>query len=632
MRDEASDPKTLRWQRAEEVYLKALPLDSAARAALIAETCGDDEQLREEVSSLLEADEAVGDFLQDPVFELGLQMLVDENQDGGDATSELTRLTSDPLIGETVASRYEITMLLGQGGFGNVYKARDLKVLGRPVVVKVLKEEVLQSPWVERKFQQEIEALSKITDAGVVGIFDAGELPDGKPFLVMEFVEGDTLRQLLKAERLSLSKQAEIVRQVGRALSAAHDAGIIHRDLKPENIMVRHNASGDLQVKVIDFGIAKVTGSSVGSSTETGLIAGTHGYMSPEQLLSKKITLASDVYTLGIIAYEMATGCLPFNPETRAQLHELQRAGVKVGPKDIRPGLPDAADLIIRRALSYHPAERYQRARDFGDRLAQALTEEVNINHETAPPAPVPPAPAHPANFGLASLSPGLLVGAAVLFAVLLILVLRPDSGGADTQPPSRPPGVLPAEVASPERTLTYWLMVHSLKKQDWEPSTGTETFYTGERFYLVAMPAQDGALYVIGRGKEDDGTIGWTSLFPAPDKRDGNSFLRAGEETQATEPSRFAGGFGQEELIIIWAEKPIEWLDAYFKESYGSDSEPRAKTRRFSEEAQKRVQDLIDTAPRAETAFDEEKSVVTLKGRGEVLVSVRTLLHKKPR
>lgn len=635
MRNEVSDPKTLRWQRTEEIYLKALPLDSAARAALISESCTDDEGLQEEVSSLLEADEEVGGFLQSPVFELGMRMLAGESPDGEEYDSELTRLTSDPLIGETVVSRYRITELLGEGGFGNVYKARDLNVLGRPVVIKVLKEKAMQSHWAERKFQQEIEALTKIADAGVVGIFDRGELPDGKPFLVMEFVEGETLRKLLKAERLTLPKLAEIVRQVGRALSVAHEAGVIHRDLKPENIMLRRDASGDLQVKVIDFGIAKVADSSFASSTETGLMAGTYGYMSPEQLLGKKLTPASDIYALGIIAFEMATGCLPFNPETRAQLHELQHAGVKVGPKDLRPILPDAADRIIRRALSYDPADRYRSARDFGHSLAQALTEEVNVLPEPGPrsePDVSPgPAAANRSFFGLGSRAPWILTAAAVLSAVvLLIIVMRLGPGRAEPPPRPAPSGILPPEVPYPERTLIYWFKVHSLKKQAWIPSTGTETFYTGERVYLVAKPAQDGALYVIGRGKEDNGSTGWTSLFPAPDMNDGIALLKADVETPATEPSRFSGTAGREELIIIWAEKPIEWLDAFFKQSYGDGAEPRTKNRRLREEAQKRVQGLIDAAPRAETVFDEERSVVTLKGRGEILVSVRTLSHKK--
>lgn len=648
MRDEADDPmepsrggasdqKTLYWQRAEEIYLEALPLDGAGRAALLAEACAGNERLHKEVSSLLKADETVGDFLQAPVFALGLQMLADENLDGGGADSELTKLTSDPLIGVTVAGRYRITEPLGEGGFGNVYKARDLNMHDRPVVIKVPKERVLQSSWAKRKFQQEIEALAKIADPGVVGIFDKGELPDGRPFLVMEFVEGETLRQVLKAGRLPLSKQAEIVRQVGRSLSVAHSAGIIHRDLKPENIMLRHNAGGDLQVKVIDFGIAKVAGSSVTSSTETGLMAGTHGYMSPEQLLSKKVTPASDIYTLGIIAYEMATGCLPFNPETRAQLHELQRAGVKVGPKDLRPGLPAAADQIIRRALSYSPTERYRSARDFGDKLAQALTDDIGGNPEPEPPPEsgvrVGPMPVPESFFGLGARAPLLLAAAVVMVVVVLILVTGPHSREAESQPPFSPPGPPPPAVVYPERTLTYWLRVHSHKKQAWVSSTGTETFFTGERFYLVAKPAQDGALYVIGRGKEDDGSIGWTSLFPTPDRHDGGALLKAGTETPATEPSRFAGTAGREELIIIWADKPIEWLEAFFKEPYADGAhgaEPHVKRRRLGEEARKRVQDLIDTVPRAETVFDEEKSVVTIKGRGEVLVSVRTLSHKK--
>jgi class 3 adenylate cyclase len=200
----------------------------------------------------------------------------------------------------------------------------------------------------------------------------------------MQFVEGANLREQITESGMEFNTVADIMTQVCRTLANAHEQGVIHRDLKPENIMVRQNASGDLIVKVIDFGIAKVKNSVIAPSTQTGLVAGTERYMSPEHLLGKKVDHTSDIYALGIIAYEMLTGRVPFNPETRYQLHELQREGVKAMPADLRPGLSKAAQNVLLRALSYEPSDRYQSARTFAHELAQALINETESEENSS--------------------------------------------------------------------------------------------------------------------------------------------------------------------------------------------------------------------------------------------------------
>jgi serine/threonine protein kinase len=285
------------------------------------------------------------------------------------------------LVGMMVGSRYYIEQELGRGGFGVVYLARDKpELMSRRVVVKVLLEDSLKDKWVVQKFHQEIEALARLDDPGVVGIFDAGSLPDGAPYLVMQFVDGVSLRSEIKPGGMDFQRAANIIRQVGRTLAEAHDKGIIHRDLKPENIMLRSVASGEEQVKVIDFGIAKVKNSVIAPSTITGAgVAGTIGYMPPEQLAAQKVTPASDVYALGVIVYEILTGIRPFNPETAFQLLEMQREGVRVKPKDLRPALSEAAQQMILKALAFEPEDRYQRARDFSEALARALLDESKM-------------------------------------------------------------------------------------------------------------------------------------------------------------------------------------------------------------------------------------------------------------
>jgi|GEM_PF-460690 len=270
-------------------------------------------------------------------------------------------------------NRYVIMRELGRGGIGIVYLARDAALMNRLVVIKVMQDEVLENEWVLQKFRQETEALTRLSHPGIVSVYDAGETPEGKPYMVMQYVEGTTLRAALTPEGLPLEHVAYIMRRIGRALSAAHDKGILHRDLKPENVMLESGASDDEEAKLIDFGIAKIKDSVVARSTVLPTIAGTIAYMSPEQLERRPYTAASDIYALGVMAYEMVTGRRPFNPETPFQLLEMQRAGVRVKPCDLRPALSLAAQKAILKALEFEPERRYARARDFGDALAQTL-------------------------------------------------------------------------------------------------------------------------------------------------------------------------------------------------------------------------------------------------------------------
>src|SRR5688572_7119703 len=283
------------------------------------------------------------------------------------------------LIGQVLDGRYLIERELGKGGVGAVYLAHDRKLHDKPVVVKVLLENSLQNAWVVQKFQQEKEALSRVDHPGVVGILDTGELPDQKPYIVMQFVDGVPLRDAIKAkpEGMDLERVASIIKQSGAALGAVHQKKIYHRDLKPENIMLQALGRGDEQVKIVDFGVAKLKESVIASSTVPGAAtAGTIVYMSPEQLRGEKVTGASDIYSLGVIAYEMVTGRRPFNPDTIAHLAEMQRQGVRAKPIDLRPRLPEEAQAIMLKALAFDPKARHQNAAEFGDALAIALMNE----------------------------------------------------------------------------------------------------------------------------------------------------------------------------------------------------------------------------------------------------------------
>jgi serine/threonine-protein kinase len=520
------------------------------------------------------------------------------------------------LIGTTLADRYYVERKLGHGGIGDVYLAHDKpELMSRQVVVKVLQEEALSNEWIVTKFRQEIEALTRIDDPGVVGILDAGTLPNGHPFLVMQFVEGDNLREQMRPDRgMEFDDIAHIMQQVGRTLTAAHANDVIHRDLKPENVMARRRADGLWQVKVIDFGIAKVRNSLIAPSTMTGgQVAGTAQYMAPEQFQGKKVSVASDVYALGIIAYEMVTGRRPFNPETPYQLVEMQQAGVQVMPKALRPALSDAAQNVILKALSLHPSDRYQSAAEFANELAKAFLADDFVT--TAPRAAnLAPTVIEPA--GSSTLvQHEKRTGVYALIAVTVVLVLG-VTGVFAWKFLLTPRG--------PERNLSYWLTVQRMYdgKALGQPfqATGRDYFHTGDKFALNFTTNDAGALYLVNQGRDDNGAVEWNILFPTKTNNSGVAKLIA-QQTVKTGDYRFTGSTGVETVWVIWATQPDPVLDSVFRDAL-EDGVIRTPAR---------VQDFIqqhESTP-TEIVYDEPNSRASLKGRGEILVRRLDLSHK---
>jgi serine/threonine protein kinase len=302
--------------------------------------------------------------------------------DKDSATTFGDQLHSQPSA-PRLKGRYRIERELGRGGVGVVFLARDERLHGMPVVIKFMLDAAEQNQWLASKFSQEAEALTRINHPGVVRVIDRDLTDDGHPFFVMEFIKGRPLRELLVPEPMDLARVARIVRQTGSALHAAHQQGVFHRDLKPENIMLEQLGDGDEQVKLIDFGIAKVTNPQAGAETEVAVVAGSRQYIAPEQLLSQTASPATDIYALAIIVYEMVTGRLPFNPQgpthflVMQELMRLQQSESFVKPQTFRPDLPEAAQILLSNALSFDPRRRPQNARIFTDDLAQALTGRI---------------------------------------------------------------------------------------------------------------------------------------------------------------------------------------------------------------------------------------------------------------
>jgi serine/threonine protein kinase len=610
------------------------------------------------VSSLLAADGSADEFLRDPAVGLGWAILADERLFSTVLNSEPTPSASADLVGTDVAGRYQVIQRLDDGGFGEVYKALDPKVMSRPVVIKVLKDDALREggkkkEWLLTKFRQEIEALSKIQDPGVVGIFDADTLPDGRPYLVMEFVRGSNLRNFIKQANegagLQFMDVAEIVRQVGRALTAAHDEDIIHRDLKPENIMLRRNTSGDLQVKVIDFGIAKVRNSLIAPSTATGLfIAGTWLYMAPEQLLGKKVDAACDIYALGVIAYELVTGRYPFPAKDSAKLKEMQEAGIKVKPCDLNPDLSTDAQKAILKALRYYPAERHKRARDFGDELARALASDEELVRPVSPPkvdlegktlgingdskrneseesviVQSQPIPSRTLwlrlhKHWIYAVSIALLTGIVSLAVWRLYRTSEPQ-----LQQQQR---AAATQIAGTERTLTYWLSIQRPRDKEPFESIGNVVYDAGSKFWFNVQTTQDGALYLFGEGHNGSKVSDLNTIFPTPVSGKGDARIAADMIRRVNEnPNEFRNDSGVIYLWIVWAAQPVPLLDEIVKDSYKT----RGTIRDPSQQAALRafIKQYGDLG--VEVTEDDLRSRVLLKGRSEILLDMRKLKYQ---
>ena len=300
-----------RWKTVETVFNKSVLLPPEKREEYVFSACGDDAALAKDVLTLLAETEKSGNFLSEPLFKVGAQILA----------SEFVGLFDEPNF-----ATYEIQKIIGRGGSGVVFLARDT-VLERSVALKVLPTALADNDERILRFQQEAKAASAISHPNVAHIYGFGKA-NSRYYLAMEYVRGKTLRELLKEKSIDKLWALETAGQVAKALSAAHNAGIIHRDIKPENIIV----TDDGLVKVLDFGLAKPFSPQNNSAhhsfnssldTKPGLIIGTTAYMSPEQIRGKALDLRTDVWSLGVVFYEMLARRRPFVGDTPSDVQAL---------------------------------------------------------------------------------------------------------------------------------------------------------------------------------------------------------------------------------------------------------------------------------------------------------------------
>jgi serine/threonine-protein kinase len=329
-------------------------------------------------------------------------------------------------LGDVLGGRYRLVGQLGQGGMATIYRATDSQ-LGRDVAVKVLHREYGRDPDFVARFRQEAQAAAALSHPGIVGVYDFGT-DDAGPYLVMELVDGEDLASVLRRNGpLPPRQAARLVAEVGRALNAAHDRGIVHRDVKPGNIML--TASG--RVKVTDFGIARAWADA--GLTLPGTTLGSVHYFSPEQALGERVTAASDVYSLGIVLYELLTGRRPWEGDSAAAVAMARISAPPPSVSDVRPTVPPALEAIDRKAMAPDAASRFASAGAMADAL-EAFLEEGRIAG-ARPAAPVATGPAGPARAAGASGAAGAAGAGAA----------PPPGAGPGARPPSTGPIARPA-------------------------------------------------------------------------------------------------------------------------------------------------------------------------------------------
>jgi serine/threonine-protein kinase len=302
------------------------------------------------------------------------------------------RADRDSFIGVVIDGRYRIDARVGEGGMGVVYRATHL-VLKKLFAIKVMRGDQAHDPAIVQRFLQEARASSAIGHPNIVNISDFGTTGDGAVYFAMEFLQGQTLAQAMDAGPLERGRALDIFAQIASALEAAHEAGIVHRDLKPENIFLKREPDNHDFVKVLDFGIAKVKNLSA-KLTRTGMVFGTPHYMSPEQAAGQPVDHRSDIYSLGVIMYQVFTGQLPFDGDSFMDV--MTKHMYEPVPPPNRPGLelPPALEAIVLRALQKKPEQRQQTMRELRDelqnvRLGQPAMSPLPSSVALAPNEPV---------------------------------------------------------------------------------------------------------------------------------------------------------------------------------------------------------------------------------------------------
>jgi serine/threonine protein kinase/Tfp pilus assembly protein PilF len=361
------------WQRITDLFDGAMTRGPKERVAFLEEACAGDRDLRKQVERLVKSHEKSGDFLESSAFALAPELLTDDRPGAS--------------VGELIG-HYRIESLIGIGGMGEVYLARDER-LGRKAALKLLPDSLTTDETQLSRFKNEARSASALNHPNILTVYEIGA-EGNRQFIATEFIEGMTLRASLARGRMNPHVAVEIAVQVASALAAAHEAGVVHRDIKPENIMLRP----DGYAKVLDFGIAKLTEQRMGSDDHTGettamlqtrlgLVLGTACYMSPEQARGQKVDARSDIWSLGVVLYEMVAGSPPFRGETPSDCIASILTREPQPLSGVLPDVPVELESILQQALRKNCAERYQTIKEM---LADLRILKAKLEAESSLP------------------------------------------------------------------------------------------------------------------------------------------------------------------------------------------------------------------------------------------------------
>jgi serine/threonine protein kinase/tetratricopeptide (TPR) repeat protein len=447
-----------------------------------------------------------------------------------DVTETIQTPVKELTTGSTFAGRYQVIEELGKGGMGRVYKVFDTKIKEK-VALKLIKPEVASDKETIERFNNELRLARRIRQKNVCGMFDIGEV-EGAHFITMEYVHGEDLKSMIRmAAGLSIGAVLSIGKQVCDGLAEAHSLGVVHRDLKPQNIMIDKGGNA----KIMDFGIARsirekgITGPSV--------MIGTPEYMSPEQAEAKEVDHRSDIYSLGIILYEMATGRVPFEGETALSIAMKHKGEIPKNPKQFNPNIPDDLSGVILKCLEKDRVKRYQTAAEVRSELGK-IEKGIPTTERIVPERKTLTSREITVKFSLKKiLIPGLIIVALVIAVVIIIWRVIPQKAAAPPKSAKHSIAVLPFEDLSPTKDHEYLCdgiaetLINSLRniKDLWIPARASSFSFMGRNLGIREIGRQLGvdnlleaSVQVIGNRlritpkiiKVNDGSQVWSNQY----------------------------------------------------------------------------------------------------------------------
>jgi serine/threonine protein kinase len=624
-------------QQLEDLFHRAVALEPDQRVSFIENLRSSNPDIGAEVESLIAAYEQKASFIESPAYEA--ELLVDDPR---------MQLKEGQFVG-----RYRIAGPLGRGGMGDVYLADDPSLV-RQVALKLLPAAYTADEDRLRRFVREARAASALNHPNILTIYEIGEA-DGVHYIATEFVKGHTLRHHLKKNALRLSDAVDVAIQVASALQAAHDAGIIHRDIKPENIMLRP----DGYVKVLDFGLAKLTEPLFGSKptddsqiptiarnyTEPGIMMGTINYMSPEGARGLLVNAQTDIFSLGIVIYEMVAGRLPFSGPTDTDVIVSILTKKQPPLRILAPETPVRFEAVVKKALQKERNDRYQSASDLIadlQRIKQDLLFDQRFGESEQPTiisSAFPTVASRDSSETAAkeTATTGRItattrrVKPALTLAITAVAATVVIAGSllwyrAKQAEPLKPP------VITAERSLLYSVTVQKYRDgKSYDKPFRLRDDINFEKDYRIRLnlsSPQNGYLYLLNEELSETGEApSFVLMFPSPSSNNGSSQLNANQLVQIPEQSwfRLDEHQGAEKIWLVWADRSMDRLESLKRFANSKDkglvADPQMSSDLF--------EFLKSHRPvNASVERDQDKTETVVRASGDVLVHVITLSH----